>query len=72
MDFAFDGRTEQLRADLLDFMVSQVHPAEPVFAEQLAALDNRWAWSTVPVLDELRKRDGDFNILINNFLQGFR
>jgi acyl-CoA dehydrogenase len=56
MDFAFDGRTEQLQADLLDFMVSQVHPAEPVFAEQLAALDNRWAWSTVPVLGELRKR----------------
>jgi len=56
MDFAFDARTEQLRAELLDFMVSQVHPAEPVFAEQLAALDNRWAWSTVPVLGELRKR----------------
>jgi acyl-CoA dehydrogenase len=56
MDFAFDARTEQLRAGLLDFMVSHVHPAEPVFAEQLAALDNRWAWSTVPVLGELRER----------------
>jgi acyl-CoA dehydrogenase len=56
MDFAFDARTEQLRAELLDFMVSHVHPAEPVFAEQLAALDNRWAWSTVPVLGELRER----------------
>jgi len=55
MDFAFDARTEQLRAELLDFMVSQVHPAEPVFAEQLAASDNRWAWSTVPVLGEPRK-----------------
>ena len=56
MDFAFDARTEQLRAELADFMVSHVHPAEPVFAEQLAALDNRWAWSTVPVLGELRER----------------
>jgi acyl-CoA dehydrogenase len=56
MDFAFDARTEQLRAELLDFMVSHVHPAEPVFAEQLAALDNRWAWSIVPVLGELRER----------------
>jgi acyl-CoA dehydrogenase len=34
MDFAFDARTEQLRAELLDFMVSHVHSAEPVFAEQ--------------------------------------
>ena len=56
MDFAFDARTGQLRAELADFMVSHVHPAEPVFAEQLAALDNRWAWSTVPVLGELRQR----------------
>jgi acyl-CoA dehydrogenase len=56
MDFAFDARTEQLGAELVDFMVSQVHPAEPVFAEQLAALDNRWTWSTVPVLGELRER----------------
>jgi acyl-CoA dehydrogenase len=56
MDFAFDARNEQLRAELLEFMVNKVHPAEPVFAEQLAALDNLWAWSTVPVLGELRKR----------------
>jgi len=37
-------------------MVSQVHPAESVFAEQLAALDNRWTWSTDPALGELRER----------------
>jgi hypothetical protein len=35
MDFAFDARTEQRPAGLVDFVVSQVHPAEPVFAEQL-------------------------------------
>jgi acyl-CoA dehydrogenase len=54
MDFAFDARTEELRAGLLEFMESSVYPAEPVFREQLAALENRWAWSTVPVLGDLR------------------
>ena len=54
MDFAFDARTEELRAGLLDFMESSVYPAEPVFREQLAALDNRWAWTKAPVLGELR------------------
>jgi acyl-CoA dehydrogenase len=54
MDFAFDARTEELRARLLDFVQTQVYPAERVFHEQLAALENRWAWSTVPVLAELR------------------
>ncbi len=54
MDFAFDTRTEELRASLLDFMDSHVHPNEQVFADQLAGLDDRWAWSTAPVLQELR------------------
>ena len=54
MDFGFDARTEELRAELLEFMDAHVYPAEPVFREQLAALDNRWAWTTVPVLAELR------------------
>jgi acyl-CoA dehydrogenase len=54
MDFGFDARTEELRAALLDFMESAVYPAEPVFREQLAALDNRWAWTKAPVLGELR------------------
>ena len=38
MDFAFDARTEELRASLLDFMDSHVYPAEPVFHEQLGQL----------------------------------
>jgi acyl-CoA dehydrogenase len=54
MDFGFDARTEELRAALLDFMESAVYPAEPAFREQLAALDNRWAWTKAPVLGELR------------------
>ena len=31
MDFAFDERTEQLRAELLAFMDEHVYPAEPEF-----------------------------------------
>jgi acyl-CoA dehydrogenase len=54
MDFAFDARTEGLRAELLDFVANSVQPAEPVFHEQLDALDNRWAWTSPPVLAELR------------------
>ncbi|PPJ15118.1 acyl-CoA dehydrogenase family protein [Nocardia cyriacigeorgica] len=54
MDFAFDARTEDLRASLLEFMDKHIYPAEPVFREQLSKLDNRWAWDSVPVLAELR------------------
>ena len=54
MDFDHDARTEELRQRLLTFMDEHVYPAEPVFHEQLAALDDRWAWTAVPVLAELR------------------
>ncbi len=46
-------------SELLDFMDEHVDPAEPVFHEQLDALDDRWAWSTAPVLDELRAEARD-------------
>ena len=45
MDFTFDERTEELRAVLLAFMDEHVYPAEAVYHEQLAALENRWAWT---------------------------
>lgn len=67
MDFAFDARTEELRARLLDFVETHVYPAEPVFHEQVAALENRWAWTTVPVLAELRaeaKSRGLWNLFL--------
>ncbi len=54
MDFRFDAATETLRDKLVAFMEEQVYPAEPAFDEQIAALDNRWAWTQVPVLAELR------------------
>jgi acyl-CoA dehydrogenase len=37
MDFSLSPKAEELRADLLDFMERHVYPAEPVFAEQVAA-----------------------------------
>ena len=69
MDFNHDARTEELRQQLLTFMDERIHPAEPVFREQLAALDDRWAWTTAPVLAELRAAARDAG-LWNLFLPG--
>jgi acyl-CoA dehydrogenase len=54
MDFEYDAKTQSLRENLLDFMATHVHPAEPVFHAQLEQLADRWAWDSVPVLAELR------------------
>jgi acyl-CoA dehydrogenase len=54
MDFNFDAATETLREKLAAFMDERIYPAEPTFDEQIAALDDRWAWTRVPVLAELR------------------
>jgi acyl-CoA dehydrogenase len=54
MDFAYDPTMEQLRDKLESFMDEHVYPAERVFDEQLAELADPWAWSSVPVLAELR------------------
>ncbi|MER7536861.1 acyl-CoA dehydrogenase family protein [Streptomyces sp. NPDC097704] len=54
MEFRFDTRTEELRASLVEFMDRHVYPAEKVFHEQLAELEDPWAWDSVPVLQELR------------------
>ncbi|MBF6314224.1 MULTISPECIES: acyl-CoA dehydrogenase family protein [Nocardia] len=67
MDFAYDARTEELRASLLEFMETHIYPAEPVFREQLAQLEDRWAWDSVPVLAELRaeaRRRGLWNLFL--------
>ncbi|GAB3492095.1 acyl-CoA dehydrogenase family protein [Amycolatopsis cihanbeyliensis] len=52
MDFAFDAKTEELRSRLLAFMEEHVHPAEPVFAEQLAERED--PWSSVPIVARLQ------------------
>jgi acyl-CoA dehydrogenase len=54
MDFGLDERTERLRDTLLAFVDEVVRPAEPVFEQQLAALADRWAWTRVPVLADVR------------------
>ena len=54
MDFRFDAATEKLRDSLLAFMDERIYPAEPVFAEQMASLSNRWAWTQTPIMGELR------------------
>src|SRR5580693_9391270 len=69
MDFAFDTRTEELRENLLDFIKTRVEPAGPVFEDQLAALDNRWAWNDAPVVHELKTQARERG-LWNLFLPG--
>ncbi len=65
MDFAFDARTEELREKLLAFMDECVYPAEPVFAAQVAALED--PWDRPPVIDELKaeaRRRGLWNLFL--------
>jgi acyl-CoA dehydrogenase len=69
MDFRFDAVTEKMRDNLLAFMDEKIYPAEPVFAEQLASLADRWAWTQVPILAEL-KAEARARGLWNLFLPG--
>ncbi len=65
MDFAFDARTEELRARLLAFLDAYVYPAEPVAEEQRAALAS--PWDTPPVVEELKaeaRRQGLWNLFL--------
>ncbi|MFE7513857.1 acyl-CoA dehydrogenase family protein [Streptomyces sp. NPDC057540] len=65
MDFAFDPRTEELRAKLLAFMEEHVHPAEAVAEEQRALLSS--PWDTPPVVEELKaeaRRQGLWNLFL--------
>ncbi|GAA2342522.1 acyl-CoA dehydrogenase family protein [Saccharopolyspora halophila] len=67
MDFGYDAKTEELRGQLLEFMDSHIYPAEPVFAEQLAAGDP-WPAET-PIMEEL-KAEARKRGLWNLFLPG--
>ncbi|MEU5582261.1 acyl-CoA dehydrogenase family protein [Streptomyces huasconensis] len=65
MDFAYDARTEELRAKLLAFMDEHVYPAEAVADEQRAALAS--PWETPPVVEELKaeaRRQGLWNLFL--------
>lgn len=65
MDFAYDARTEELRAKLLAFMDEHVYPAETVAEEQRALLAS--PWDTPAVVEELKaeaKRQGLWNLFL--------
>ncbi|MFE9249230.1 acyl-CoA dehydrogenase family protein [Streptomyces sp. NPDC007088] len=65
MDFAFDARTEELRARLLAFMDEHVYPAERVEPGQRAALDS--PWQTPAIVHELKdqaRRRGLWNLFL--------
>ncbi|MEU0394194.1 acyl-CoA dehydrogenase family protein [Streptomyces sp. NPDC006208] len=65
MDFAFDARTEELRARLLAFMDEYVYPAEPIEHEQRAQLAS--PWDTPAIFDELKaeaRRQGLWNLFL--------
>ncbi|MEU8921515.1 acyl-CoA dehydrogenase family protein [Kitasatospora sp. NPDC048545] len=66
MDFAYDARTNELRAQLLAFMDEHVHPAEAVLAAQLAD-PARAPWAVPPVVADLQaeaRKQGLWNLFI--------
>jgi acyl-CoA dehydrogenase len=67
MEFAYDARTEALRQSLLEFMDSHVYPAEQVYEEQFALLEDKWAWDSTPIIGELRteaRKRGLWNLFL--------
>ncbi|MEV7866962.1 acyl-CoA dehydrogenase family protein [Streptomyces sp. NPDC088124] len=63
MDFAFDARTEELRARLLTFMDEHIYPSEEVAREQRSLLAD--PWGTPAVVEELKaeaRRQGLWNL----------
>ncbi|MFG3036685.1 MULTISPECIES: acyl-CoA dehydrogenase family protein [unclassified Streptomyces] len=71
MDFAYDARTEELRARLLAFMDEHVYPAEAVAEEQRAGLAS--PWDTPQVVEELKaeaKRQGLWNLFLPDAAYG--
>jgi acyl-CoA dehydrogenase len=69
MDFAFDTRTEELRARLLAFLDEHVYPAEPVFDEQREQAEGGARWSAPPIVEDLKaeaRRQGLWNLFLVN------
>jgi acyl-CoA dehydrogenase len=54
MDFEFDQKTKDLCVVLEEFMRERVLPAEATFADQVATLEEPWAWSRTPILKDLQ------------------
>ncbi len=53
MDFEFDARTLELRAQLLEFMDTYIYPNEARFHEQIEA---GTPWTRPPLMDELKAK----------------
>jgi acyl-CoA dehydrogenase len=74
MHFEYDDRTQELRKQLQDFLASQVVPAEPVFAEQVAAARAAGSpWGRPPVMAQLKaeaRRRGLWNLFLANHPEG--
>ncbi|MGY1502017.1 acyl-CoA dehydrogenase family protein [Streptomyces sp. QTS52] len=71
MDFAFDARTEELRAKLLAFMDEYVYPAEQVEHEQRERLAS--PWDTPAVVEELKaeaRAQGLWNLFLPDARHG--
>ncbi|HET7533162.1 MAG TPA: acyl-CoA dehydrogenase family protein [Nocardioidaceae bacterium] len=67
MEFAYDGRTQELREQLLAFMDEHIYPNETLFHEQLAQLEDRWDWTSAPVMQQIRaeaKKQGLWNLFL--------
>ncbi len=56
MDFAYDARTTELIETMRRFLADDVEPVEQRFEDELDALEDPFAWSTTPVIGELRSR----------------
>jgi acyl-CoA dehydrogenase len=74
MDFGFDARTTELAQRLGAFMEERVYPAEPVFAEQVASLEEAGQrWTRPPVIEELKEeahRRGLWNLFLTHHPAG--
>ncbi|MGO9500938.1 MAG: acyl-CoA dehydrogenase family protein [Streptosporangiaceae bacterium] len=74
MNFEFDSRTEELRAQLLSFMNDNIYPAEKVLAAQVAdAAAGGRIWERPPVIDELKaqaRSQGLWNLFLAHHPEG--
>jgi len=71
MDFEFSERSLGLQRTAGEFLTTHVYPAEPVFAEQLAARPDEW--TAPPVMEELKERAralGLWNLFLPHAEQG--
>ena len=62
MDFAHDSRTQQLIDTAESFLAERIIPSQQAFHDQLAAQEDRWEWSTVPVLKTLQQEARDLGL----------